>query len=492
MRRAALALALLAALLPAVAAAGVRPAFGGTVRIAVPSAPAASGAEAGPVDLLLERALAAPLLELDAAGRLLPGALAEVPLAEDGGRAFRLRLRPGLADAEGRLIGAAEIAAQLAGLLRASPPSPHGWLAMPIVGSEAVLAGRATSLAGVQVLSPTELVVVLSHPLPRFPLALAASPLAVPGAGPFVAGPRAPGAPLRLDANPRHHAGRPFADSVELRPADPRSAARLLAQGAVDLVLRPEAAGGRPGPALPALTATVAAVNVERLGAGAEPLRRALASLDRGELARRFVRGPAEPLATLVPPSLLPGPPPTARTAPPAVRGAAAPPRRIALLADRSAPDQRALAERIQVKLFDRGVAATLELVDGARLRSRLSAGAYEVALVPVQVLAPDAALAAAQVAWTARGPAAARRALEALSAATPETSADVLSGLAGELGLVPLVAAGWRASLGPALEGLTARPDGAVDLAGLWRVGSHSPGLPSPPGGEGGGRVRP
>jgi hypothetical protein len=107
-------------------------------------------------------------------------------------------------------------------------------------------------------------------------------------------------------------------------------------------------------------------------------------------------------------------------------------------------------------------------------------------------VLAPDAALAAAQVAWTARGPAAARRVLEALSGATPEASADALTGLAGELGLVPLVAAGWRASLGPALEGLAARPDGAVDLAGLWRVGPHSPGLPSPPGGEGGGRARP
>jgi peptide/nickel transport system substrate-binding protein len=497
MRRA---VALLATLLPALAAAGVRPAFGGTVRVAVPSAPAAGGEGTGPVDLLLQRALAAPLLELDGGGRLHPGALAEVPLAEDGGRAFRLRLRPGLADAEGRPFGAAELAAQLTRLLRASPPSPHGWLALPIAGSEAVLAGQASSLAGVQVLSPTELLVLLSHPLPRFPLALATSPLSVPGAGPFVAGPSsAPGAPLRLEANPRHHAGRPFADAVELRPVDPRSAARLLAQGGVDLVLRPEAAGGRPGPALPALTATVAAVNVERLGAGAEPLRHALASLDRGELARRFVRGPAEPLATLVPASILGGGPAPGATershAPsaPVARRAASAPGRISLLADSSAPDQRALAERIQVKLFDRGVAATLELVDGPRLRSRLAAGAYDVALVPVPVLAPDPALAAAQVAWTARGPAAARRALEALAGASPEAGAEPLDALARELGLVPLVATGWRASLGPALEGLVARPDGALDLAELWRVGGPHPTTPSsPPAGAWGGRARP
>lgn len=488
-------LALLAALLPAVAAAGVRPAYGGTVRIAVPTLPAPGGDASEPVDLLVERALSAPLLELDAAGRLLPAILAEVPLDDEGGRVFRLRVAPGLVDAQGRPIGAAEVAARIAGLLRGSPRSPHGFLALPVAGAEAVLAGQVSSPAGLRVLSPTELLVTLSIPLPQFPLALAATPLAVPGAGPFVSAAGAPGAPLRLTANPRHHAGLPFAGAVELRATDARAAPRLLAQGAVELVLRPEAAGDRAGPPLPALTATVAALNAERLGAGAEPLRRALAALDRGELARRFARGPAEPLRTLVPAAILPAAPAAPPASPPegATRGAAAP-RRIALLVDRAAPDQRAIAARLQVKLFDRGVAATLELVDGPRLRSRVAAGDYDVALVSVPVLVPDPALAAAQIVWATRGPAAARRALEALAAVPRGEVAAALDALARELALVPLVASGWRASLAPALEGLAARPDGVIDLAELWRLGGAAhPALPSsPPRGAGGARARP
>jgi peptide/nickel transport system substrate-binding protein len=124
-----------------------------------------------------------------------------------------------------------------------------------------------------------------------------------------------------LVRNDRYLEGRPFADAVELQARDARVAARLLERGALDLVLRPEAAGTR-GAALPALTVTVAVVNADRLGAGAEPLRRALAAIDRGELARRFVRGAAEPLATLVPPALLPGAPP------PAAAGSGPPPQR--------------------------------------------------------------------------------------------------------------------------------------------------------------------
>ncbi|HET8539440.1 MAG TPA: ABC transporter substrate-binding protein, partial [Anaeromyxobacter sp.] len=198
-------------------------------------------------------------------------------------------------------------------------------------------------------------------------------------------------------------------------------------------------------------------------------LRRELAALDRAELARRFVRGAAEPLATLVPPALLPGAPPPAA---PGDRGGA-PPRRIVLLADAAAADQRALAERLQVKLFDRGAGAALDLVDGgARLRARLAARDWDVALVPVTVLAPDPALAAGQVAWAARGGAAARRAMAELAAAAPEALPAAADGLARELGIVPLVAAGLRASAGAALQGLAVRPDGAIDAAGLWRLG--------------------
>lgn len=463
------ALALLAALAPAIVAAGVRPTWGGTLRIAVPAVPRAADPGGDPDGLLLLRATSAPLLELDAAGRLRPAALAEVPAPEAGGRAFRLRLRPDLVDAAGRGIGAGDLAARLAALLAAAPPSPGAFVALPIDGADAVLEGRTRTLAGVRVLSATELLVTLAFPLPQFPLLLATAPAGLPGAGPFtIEGAPAPGAPLRLVRNDRCLAGRPYADAVELHPGDARLAARLLGKGALDLVLRPEAVGTR-GASLSALTVTVAVVNSDRLGAAAEPLRRALAAIDRGELARRFVRGAAEPLATLVPPALLPG-----AAAPAATAGTGAPPPRIVLLADAAAADQRALAGRIQVKLFDRGVRAALDLVEGeARLRARLAARDWDAALVSVTVLAPDPALAAGQVAWATRGADAARRVTAELAARGGDAGLPAaLDRLARELGIVPLVASGLRASAGPALEGLSPGPGPALDLADLWRLG--------------------
>jgi peptide/nickel transport system substrate-binding protein len=452
--------ALAAATLPARAAAGVRPAHGGTIRV---------GVAAPPADPLLGRALCAPLLEVDARGALVPGALAEVPAAEAGGRAFRLRLRPGLVDAAGRPLGAADVAARLAALLSPGPRSPDAWIALPILGADAVLEGRAPLLAGVQVLSQTELLVILAFPFPELPWLLAATPAALPDAGPFVLdGRRSPSGAVVLARNDRHHLGRPFADAIELHAVDARAAARRLEEGALDLVVRPEAAGGRAGPALPALTVTVAAVNAARLGAGAEAVRRALSALDRAELARRFARGPAEPLGTLVPAAILPGGPAAPR---PAV-GIAPLPGRVTLLADATAADQRALAQRIQVKLFDRGLRPAVELVDGPRLAERLQAGDYDVALVPVPVTALRAAPAAGQIAFAARGPAAARRAMAELAGLEGDAAVAAADRLGRELDLFPLVASGLRASLAPALHGLAPGADGAVDPGQLWLLG--------------------
>jgi peptide/nickel transport system substrate-binding protein len=461
-------LALAAALaLPAAAAGGVRPTWGGALRVSVPVAPRVTDASSEPGDLFVLGAISAPLLRLDAQGRLAPGALAEVPVPEADGRAFRLRLRPDVVDAAGRRLGAVDLAAHLAELLQRAPASPNAFVALPIAGADDVIAGRARTPSGVRVLSETELLVTLAFPLPRFPLLLATPPAGLPGAGAFaVERAAAPGEPLRLVRNDRCFEGRPFADALEVHAREPRIAARLLEKGELDLALRPEAVGAR-GAALPALSVTVAVVNGDRLGAAAEPLRRALASLDRAELARRFVRGAAEPLATLVPPALLPGAPPP----PPPAGRAGAPPPRVALLVNAGAADQRALAERIQVKLYDRGVGASIELVEGeTRLLARLARRDFDVALVPVTVLAADAALAAGQIAWVARGADAGRRVTAQLAALGADPAAVVAAAdrLAAELGIVPLVATGLRVSASPSLEGLVVRPDGAVDAGGL------------------------
>jgi peptide/nickel transport system substrate-binding protein len=129
------------------------------------------------------------------------------------------------------------------------------------------------------------------------------------------------------------------------------------------------------------------------------------------------------------------------------------------------------------VKLFDAGVRAAVELAGGARFRARLASGDYDVALVSVPVALPEPALAAAQVAFAARGAAAARRVLEVFSGLPPgEGPLDAAERVARELDLVPLVASGARASLGPRLQGLAPRPDGALDLADLWLLGGGAP----------------
>jgi peptide/nickel transport system substrate-binding protein len=455
-------------LAPALAVAGVRPAYGGTIRVGVPALPGSPGGAAA--DALVERATAAPLLELDAAGALVPGALAEVPSPEAGGRAWRLRVRPGLTDAAGRALGAADVAARLAALL-SQPASPDAWAALSVLGADALLEGRAPILAGAQVLSQAELLVTLAFPLPEFPWLLATPALALPGAGPFAGPPRRGSGELVLPANERHHRGRPFASALRLQPVDARSAPRLLEQGAVDLVVRPEPAGGRQGPTAP-LGVTVAALQPGRLGAGAPAVRAALAAVDRGELSRRFVRGPAEPLTTIVPPAILPGAAPG-----PAQDGGGPAPGRVVLLADASEPDQRALVERLQVKLFDRGIRASLDLAEPARFRARVAAGDYDVALVTVHVQGLRPALAAGQVAYAVRGAPAARRTLAALAGLEGDAAVAAVAREARELDVVPLVATGLRLSAAPALQGLAGRADGAFDPGALWILGAG--GLP-------------
>jgi peptide/nickel transport system substrate-binding protein len=472
-RTLAAALAAALALAAPPARAGVRPAYGGTVRVLLPAAPRVLDPARAlePADLFAVRALHAPLLEVDAAGRLAPGLLAEVPAPEAGGRAFRLRLAPGLRFSDGSAVTAASVAFSLSRLLARDPPSPHAWVALPILGADALLDGRAATLAGVQVLSDRELLVTLAFPFPDFPWALAALPAAVvsprgAGAGPFVLETQ-DAAGSRLAPNPNHARGRPFAGALILAAADARSSARALSAGGAELVLRPEP-GGAGAIDGPALTVVAAAVNGRRLGAAAAPLAGALRAVDRAELARLFVRAPATPMDGLVPPALLAAP------APPLPAGAAAgaPPPRVGLLVPAGAPDLRAAADRIQVRLFDRGVRAAVEEEPAPRFAARVAAGDFDVAIAAVPVLALRPALAAGEVTLALRGPAAARRAMAALAGLPPEDAAARATALARELDVVPLFATGQRATAAPALQGARFRADGAIDAGDLWLLG--------------------
>jgi peptide/nickel transport system substrate-binding protein len=194
-----------------------------------------------------------------------------------------------------------------------------------------------------------------------------------------------------------------------------------------------------------------------------------LGALDRTELGKLYARGPSAPTFTLVPQPLLPASPSAPGPAPEAA--AAASQAKLVLLASADVPDQRAVAERLQVKLFDAGVRAAAELEGSARFAARLAAEDYDVALVPVQVVALAPSLAGGQVAQATRGPVAARRAMTELAGLAPAAAAGRAATLTRTLDLVPLFSTGVRASAGPELEGLRVRADGVVELGDLWRL---------------------
>jgi MarR-like DNA-binding transcriptional regulator SgrR of sgrS sRNA len=368
-------------------------------------------------------------------------------------------------------VSADDLAASLARLLRPATGSPHAWLALAIQGAEAVRQGRAAALSGIQVLSGLELRVVLDVPF-DLPRALAAAPAAVlspggSGAGPFGPAGRAQGS-LRLASFEGQCRGRPYADALIVSALDARRAARALLRAEADLLLRPEAAQGGASRELPALTASYALVNPRRLGPLAGPVRRTLADLDRGELTRLFVRGPAMPLRGPLPPAIAESPPePPGRPDGP-LRGA---PARLTLLASSSPDLHRAVADRIQVKLFDRGLRVGVEVAEPAAFSARMAAGDWDLALVAVTFVSASPGLAAVQLAYALGGAPLAARALSRLGSEEPlAIAAEVVEAA----GAVPLFASGLRATARAGLEGLSPRPDGLPDPGGLWSLAAR------------------
>lgn len=475
-------LALLAAIAvaPGRAPAGVRPQYGGELRVLLPS-PVAQPDPAlasSPSDLAALRALHATLVEIDEGGALRPGLLAALPEPEDGARAWRLRIAPALRFQDGKSIAAADVAASLARL--AGPGSASAWLTAPIEGAADVREGRSSVLSGVQVLSESELRIVLSYPFPRFPEALAALPSAIvrvaPGGALVGAGPFRPAGALdrsmRLVAFDGFHGGRPYPDAVVLAGADARAASRALATGAADVVCRPEALDGRTGLETTPQGVVVAVVS-RRLGPAAEPTRRALAAIDRRDLAR-LVLAPAVPLAALLPPPLLAVSAPRA-----AQREAGAPAARIHLLLPEGPGAPRAAAARIQVKLYDRGVRVALETAPAPAFASRLASGDFDAALLPVWLASRVPALALAQIAAAAGARDRGARALAQAAAAEPAALPAIAAGLEAELLAVPLYATGLRVALRDGVEGARLGPDGTLDLGDLWLM----PRIAGPPG---------
>lgn len=480
MKRTTLSGALVVAAIPCLAAAGVVPRYGGDLRVALSSALLESdpARATSPADLELAHTLHGTLLEIDTTGSLRTGLLDTVPLSEAGGRTFHLRLRPDLRFHNGIAVTSADVVASLSRLLQPQVRSPHGWIALAIEGSKAVREGKAELLSGVQALSDTELRITLDLAFPDFLRLLAAVPASIiprfaptaVGAGAFRLVERTDAA-WRLVASGDHHRGRPYLDSVTLLAIDGRRSARAFSRGELDLALRPEALVEGNTPELSALTATYAVVNTARLGSQAEPIRRVLGFIDRAELIRLYVGGSAVPLKQLLPPSLLATgekTPPQSDTAPADLTRRATD-QRLVLLVSTGLPSLRPVADRIQVKLFDRGLRVSVQSVTPEALAARLASRDFDLAVTSLSLLSDRPAPAVLELAWRLGGPAIGQRVLTRLSAPTPWLSASLCSALEEELGAAPLFVRGLRVSTRPEIQGVAGIPDGRVDLGEVW-----------------------
>ena len=224
----------------------------------------------------------------------------------------------------------------------------------------------------------------------------------------------------------------------------------------------------------PALFSTYLAFNPSRLGENAALVRAAVeSSVDVADLARFFVRS-ASPMSGLLPPVLelsVGGPP-----GPHSVR----PPRptlpaglQLTLVLDAGAEDQRAVAERLQIKLHDFGVAVQLKRLSRAEHRVALSQGGYDLALVGFAAL-PEPGMALAQLVHFAQGRDAARELLRALGAGPDAASRRALvlaqaALLKQRLPLLPLYVQAPRVAVREKVAPVGFDGCGAPALADAW-----------------------
>jgi MarR-like DNA-binding transcriptional regulator SgrR of sgrS sRNA len=204
----------------------------------------------------------------------------------------------------------------------------------------------------------------LCHPALAPPLTTVA-----PSLGPF----SATASKGLLEARIGYPEGRPYLDRLVLTATDERGLARMWTARQVHLELGvlPEA-GVLTGPAL---HATYLAFSPRRVPAD---FRQAFESaINRADLTRLFVRAPAVPMPHLLPPALLSQAAPKSRPGAPASGGA----RTVTLLYDTTNEDQRAVAERIQVKLHERGYKVALEPQPRTVLRNRWAKGDFDLML---------------------------------------------------------------------------------------------------------------
>ena len=427
--------------------------YGGTLRVALAGDVSATDPLIAdpPAEAWVLGLSTRPICRLDADGRHRP------VLGTFGPGA--LTVRPSLRAADGAALTAEHVAQSWARASRPDARSPYRALLFPLKGE-----GRSLSASSLYTLPLS-----LAFPWPDFERSLCHPALSVlpgertplkPGAGPYLPT-RALGVYV---ANPAFPEGRPYVDRLSVTGGDPRAGLRLLSFNQAEVGVGVDAPEGFPAlPSSPALYATYLAFNPSRTGAGlrAEVERR----VDRADLTRFFVRAPAVAMSSMLPPALMPQAP--------APRGqpTSAPSRELTLLYDGALEDQRAVAERIQVKLHDAGYRVSLRGVSRTALRSKWASGDFDLMLHAL-LLPPIPGPALAVVLDAAGRHDLLRRELPPIGAIAETDARDArvrerATALAPELPFIPLYAQGLRVFAAPHVTGLT------VDAFGLPSVDS-------------------
>jgi peptide/nickel transport system substrate-binding protein len=342
-------------------------------------------------------------------------------------------------------------------------PTPYRALLYPVANEARQLSANGSTLELSLSFPWPDLERSLCHPALALPLTTVA-----PSLGPFAA----TAAKGEWEARLGYPEGRPYLDRLLITPTDERGLARLWTSGEAQLELGalPEA-GVLTGPAL---YATYLIFSPRRVPAD---FRQAFESaIDREDLTRLFVRAPAVPMPYLLPPALLPQPPKPRSGAP---AGGA---RTVTLVYDMTNEDQRAVAERIQVKLHDRGYKVALEPLSRTLLRIRWAKGDFDLMLQSLMLPpVPGPALAVVLDAAGRKDLLGAEMQLIGSIAdpmARDARARDRAVALGPTVPILPLYAQGIGVRAAPELGGLVLDAQGLPVLDGVF----VAPAEPSPP----------
>ena len=451
--RAALILGLLATLVAAgPASASVR---------ALPGGQAVVGAVGALATRDPARATTAPERLLAAATQCtVPSLLDGPPEVSADGRTVTFHLAAGRVFHDGSAIGAEDVARSLAHLADPATGAVAAWRLLAIDGVADRLAGRP-AIPAIRATGPLTVVVDLA--IPGVDLAARLDDPRLPvtgldgrtGCGPFeVLRPAPAGARgVALAAFDRAPRGRGFLDRLTLVPLAPGDDASGL-----DLVV---GAGDGPPPG-PATEVTVLLAPGRGDGAlGAALADRVGRAVDPAALVRDFVGGGATAFAALPAPAGTPKPLPQGS---------------VDLAYDPGDPTAATVAGRIQVRLHDQGLEATLSPVPGL---DPAGAAGHDLALLTLPAVPLDPADTRLAVATALGRPEVALRAL---------AGAGTLADTWGALGALPLYRRPVPLTSTPRLLGVVPGPATAVDPAALWRWPlPGDPPAPRPAGDPGG-----